>query len=219
MNAQNYSTKETAYFTRVRLDILPILPSYSESVLEIGCGNGATLRYLKEQGLCKQVHGMELTEAMGKEAKPHVDQLWVGGAEVLIHSMEASQYNVILCLDVLEHLVDPWSFVAQLSRVLKPGGCVIASIPNLRTFTVIWNLLVRGRFDYASHGIMDQTHLRFFTKKTAIELLNTGELVVDRWQYSPFFPWSKSMILNLCTFGLFRHLLTEQYLVRAVKSR
>lgn len=219
MNAQNYSTKETAYFTRVRLDILPILPSYSELVLEIGCGNGATLRYLKEQGLCKQVHGMELTEAMGQEAKPHVDQLWVGDAEVLILSMEASQYNVILCLDVLEHLVDPWSFVAQLSRVLKPGGCVIASIPNLRTFTVIWNLLVRGRFDYASHGIMDQTHLRFFTKKTAIELLNTGELAVDRWEYSPFFPWSKSMILNLCTFGLFRHLLTEQYLVRAVKSR
>ena len=219
MNAQNYSTKENAYFTRVRLDILPLLPSYSELVLEIGCGNGATLRYLKEQGLCKQVHGMELTEAMGKEAKPHVDQLWVGDAEVLIHSMEASQYNVILCLDVLEHLVDPWSFVAQLSRVLKPGGCVIASIPNLRTFTVIWNLLVRGRFDYASHGIMDQTHLRFFTKKTAIELLNTGELAVDRWEYSPFFPWSKSMILNLCTFGLFRHLLTEQYLVRAVKSR
>jgi len=219
MNAQNYSTKETAYFTRVRLDILPLLPSYSELVLEIGCGNGATLRYLKEQGLCKQVHGMELTEAMGQEAKPHVDQLWVGDAEVLILSMEASQYNVILCLDVLEHLVDPWSFVAQLSRVLKPGGCVIASIPNLRTFTVIWNLLVRGRFDYASHGIMDQTHLRFFTKKTAIELLNTGELAVDRWEYSPFFPWSKSMILNLCTFGLFRHLLTEQYLVRAVKSR
>ena len=219
MNAQNYSTKENAYFTRVRLDILPLLPSYSESVLEIGCGNGATLRYLKEQGLCKQVHGMELTEAMGKEAKPHVDQLWVGDAEVLIHSMEASQYNVILCLDVLEHLVDPWSFVAQLSRVLKPGGCVIASIPNLRTFTVIWNLLVRGRFDYASHGIMDQTHLRFFTKKTAIELLNRGELAVDRWEYSPFAPWSKSMILNLCTFGSFRHLLTEQYLVRAVKSR
>ena len=217
MNAQNYSTKETAYFTRVRMDILPMLPANSESVLEIGCGNGATLRYIKEAGLCKHVYGMELTEAMGLEAKPHVDQLWVGDAEVLIHSMEASQYNVILCLDVLEHLVDPWSFVAQLSRLLKPGGCIIASIPNLRTFTVIWNLLVRGRFDYASHGIMDQTHLRFFTKKTAIGLLNTEELAVDRWEYSPFAPWSKSMILNLCTFGLFRNLLTQQYLVRAVK--
>ena len=217
MNAQNYSTKETTYFTRVRMDILPLLPAFSESVLEIGCGNGATLRYLKEAGLCKQVHGMELTEAMGQEAKPHVDQLWVGDAEVLIHSMEASQYNVILCLDVLEHLVDPWSFVAQLSRLLRPGGCIIASIPNLRTFTVIWNLLARGRFDYASHGIMDQTHLRFFTKKTAIGLLNTEVLAVDRWEHSPFAPWSKSMILNLCTFGLFRNLLTQQYLVRAVK--
>ena len=217
MNAQNYSTKETAYFTRVRMDILPLLPAFSESVLEIGCGNGATLRYLKEAGLCNQVHGMELTEAMGQEAKPHVAQLWVGDAEVLIHSMEASQYNVILCLDVLEHLVDPWSFVAQISRLLKPGGCIIASIPNLRTFTVIWNLLVRGRFDYASHGIMDQTHLRFFTKKTAIGLLNTQGLAVDRWEYSPFAPWSKSTILNLCTFGLFRNLLTQQYLVRAVK--
>jgi 2-polyprenyl-3-methyl-5-hydroxy-6-metoxy-1,4-benzoquinol methylase len=217
MKTQNYAGKELEYFGRVRHDILPLMPEFSGSVLEIGCGNGATLKYLKESGLSNQVHGMELTEAMALEAKPHLDQLWVGDAESLIFSVESQKYDVVLCLDVLEHLIDPWSFVTEISRILKPGGMVIASIPNLRTFTVIWNLLVLGRFDYASQGIMDQTHLRFFTKKTAIELLNTGELAVDRWEYSSFAPWSKSMILNLCTFGAFRHLLTEQYLVRAVK--
>jgi 2-polyprenyl-3-methyl-5-hydroxy-6-metoxy-1,4-benzoquinol methylase len=102
MKIQNYAGKELEYFGRVRHDILPLIPEFSESVLEIGCGNGATLKYLKEAGLCNQVHGMELTEAMALEAKPHLDQLWVGDAESLIFSVESQKYDVVLCLDVLD---------------------------------------------------------------------------------------------------------------------
>ena len=102
MKTQNYAGKELEYFGRVRHDILPLMPGFSSSVLEIGCGNGATLKYLKESGMCNQVHGMELTEAMALEAKPHLDQLWVGDAESLIFSVESQKYDVVLCLDVLD---------------------------------------------------------------------------------------------------------------------
>ncbi len=219
MTVQAYQTKDKAYFETARHDILPLLiQARVGCVLEVGCGNGATLRMLKDKGLASMVHGMELMEEIAQEAELHVDCMFVGNAVELLPSLSLEQYDVVLCLDVLEHLVDPWSFVEQLQGVLKPGGCLIASIPNLRTLPVIWRLLVNGSFDYAKQGIMDRTHLRFFTKKTAIELLQTECLSVSAWRRTAFAPWSKSAVFNGITFGLFRDLLTEQYLVKAIKT-
>lgn len=219
MTVQAYQSKHRAYFETVRQDILPLFPQAGvDCVLEVGCGNGATLQMLKDRGLAKEVHGIELMEVIAQEAQSQVDHVFVGNAVELLPSLSLEQYDVVLCLDVLEHLVDPWSFVEQLQRVLKPGGCLIASIPNLRTLPVTWRLLVKGNFDYANQGIMDKSHLRFFTKKTAIELLQTECLVVKEWRRTAFAPWSKSAVFNGITFGLFRDLLTEQYLVKAIKN-
>jgi 2-polyprenyl-3-methyl-5-hydroxy-6-metoxy-1,4-benzoquinol methylase len=215
---QLYSEKSQSYFNRARLDILPLFPEGAGRVLEVGCGNGATLDHLKKSGLATEVHGMELMSALEAEARENVDVLWLGDAVELVKTFEPGQYNVILCLDVLEHLVDPWSFLASLNALLVPGGCVIASIPNLRTFPVIWNLLFGGRFDYVNQGIMDQTHLRFFTKKTALSLMGGGGLRVVDWRRSPMAKGSKSQWFNGFTLGLFRDFLTEQYLVKAIKS-
>ena len=214
---QLYSEKSQSYFNRARLDILPLFPEGVGRVLEVGCGNGATLDYLKKSGMAKEVHGMELMMALEAEAREKVDFLWVGDAVELVKTLEPRQYDVILCLDVLEHLVDPWSFLSSLQGLLVPGGCVIASIPNLRTLPVLWHLAVGGRFDYASQGIMDQTHLRFFTKKTALSLMGSGGLTVVDWRRSPMARGSKSQWFNFFTLGLFRDFLTEQYLVKALK--
>jgi len=218
MQPQDYNQKQEAYFSRARLDIIPLFPAHANSVLEIGCGNGATLRYLQGEGRCTTIDGIELTESVALEAKPYLNTMWIGDAEEIITTLEDERYDAILCLDVLEHLVDPWKFVAQLSRVLKTGGVIIASIPNLRTFKVIANLTFFGRFTYADQGIMDRTHLRFFTKKSALHLLETKTLTVDNWNHSPFAPWSKSAIVNALSVGLVRDFLTEQYLVRALKK-
>lgn len=219
MTVQNYSHKSEAYFGRARKDILPLFPVGGvQKVLEVGCGNGATLAYLKQQGLVQEVHGMELMEAVAAQAQPVLDALYVGDAVALVATLPNDTYDAVLCLDVLEHLVDPWSFVLQLERVLKPGGCLIASIPNLRTFPVLWNLGVGGRFDYAQQGIMDKTHVRFFTQKTALALVETPLLRRVDWRRSPMAPWSKSKIVNALTLGLFRDLFTEQYLVKSVKT-
>ena len=218
MIIQNYNQKEETYFNNARLDILPLLPEYSESVLEIGCGNGATLKYLKDRGKCKVTTGIELTEPAASEAEQHIDITLIGDAEKIINTLDSDSYDTVLCLDILEHLVEPWLMVEQISRVLKKDGLAIASIPNLRTFRVISNLAISGKFDYADTGIMDKTHLRFFTRTSALELLKTDALEVDHWIHSPFAAMSKSAIFNTITFGIFRDLLTEQYLIRAVKK-
>lgn len=219
MTVQNYSHKSEAYFGRARKDILPLFPEGGvQKVLEVGCGNGATLAYLKAQGLAQEVHGMELMVSVAAQGQSVLDALYVGNAVELITALPAASYDVVLCLDVLEHLVDPWGFVAEIERVLKPGGCVIGSIPNVRTLPVIFQLLVKGRFDYANQGIMDKTHLRFFTRRTALSLLETPAFSVSAWRRSPMAPWSKSMVVNALTLGLLRDLFTEQYLVKSVKT-
>ncbi len=87
---------------------------------------------------------------------------------------------MILALDVLEHLVDPWTVVAKLDRLLRPGGVLVASIPNVRHHSVVVPLLFKGGWRYLPMGPLDRTHLRFFTRSTAIELVETSGMRVDK---------------------------------------
>jgi 2-polyprenyl-3-methyl-5-hydroxy-6-metoxy-1,4-benzoquinol methylase len=220
MTVQNYSHKAESYFTRARVDILPFIPQGGvDRVLEVGCGNGATLSYLKEYGLAQEVVGIELMASVAAQADANIDQMQVGDAVALVQQLPSDHFDVVLCLDVLEHMVDPWSFVESLERVIKPGGCLIASIPNVRTLPVICKLLFGGKFVYAQQGIMDRTHLRFFTRRSALALMQTAQLQLSAWKPSPMAPWSKSSIFNVISLGLLRDLVTEQFLVKSTKKQ
>ena len=216
---QNYGTKPDTYFSNPRDEIAPLLPKDPGRVLEVGCGTGSTLRWLKNRGRCVRTVGLELFEGAAQEARQHADEVVVGDAEKLIGTAFAGQtFDLILCLDVLEHMVDPWAFVAKAEKLLSPGGLLIASIPNIRHLSVLLPLAFAGRWRYGPRGLLDQTHLRFFTRESALALLTTEHLSVTRWLRNvPPLP-SKSAIVNLLTFGLLRDLLTMQYLVSAQRG-
>jgi len=213
---QSYSNKQEAYFSNARIDILPLLPAPVEVALEVGCGNGATLNYLKQQGFCRKTIGMEMHPVVADLAKEKLDEVVTGNAELLIGERQKNSIDLILCLDVLEHMVEPWVFIDQAAQLLRPGGRIIASIPNMRTAVVVSKLLVKGAFDYHDGaGIMDRTHLRYFTKKSAVALMNRAPMQVYKILGAPRAKRSKSAIANALTLGLFHDFFTEQFLIGA----
>lgn len=212
---QDYATKPEAYFANARKDIEPLLPAHAARVLEVGCGTGSTLRWLKETGRCDEAIGLELFDSAAVVARKFADHVTVGDAERLIgDAFEVASFDLILCLDVLEHMVDPWAFIAGAERLLKPGGTLIASIPNVRHLGVLIPLAFAGRWRYQSQGILDRTHLRFFTRESALALLSTERLSVTRWfRNLPLV--SRGGLVNMLTFGLLRDLLAVQFLIAA----
>jgi hypothetical protein len=118
----------------------------------------------------------------------------------------------------LEHLVDPWAVVRKLDGLLRPGGILIASIPNVRHVKVLAPLVLRGRWDYTNSGLLDRTHLRFFVRGSAIALLESSGLKVDAVEANgPLSPGSVLALLNKLTFTMFQEFLDFQYLIRARK--
>lgn len=214
---QTYKDKPLDYFSRARTDLLKALPSFSERVLEIGCGSGATLAWMKSLGLAGHTTGIELAPQMAEVASKNVDEFIIGDAEALLDDVAfTAAYDLVLCLDVLEHFVDPWRMIEKISHRLKPGGVLVASIPNVRHFSVLLPLLFKGRWDYQEAGILDHTHLRFFTKASAAQLLHTHDLevtaVIPNIQPGSKSDWAKKLSL-----GLLADFCTVQYLVCAKK--
>jgi SAM-dependent methyltransferase len=156
-----------SYYGSDRSEVLPYYPDQSVSdVLDIGCAEGRHGELLLSRGVADRVSGIEFEPGAATVARQVLDAVHEGDAERVLGELPSASFDGAAALDVLEHMRDPWTALADLRRVLKPGGWVVASIPNVRFILVVADLLVRGRFDYTDSGILDRTHLRFFTRRS-----------------------------------------------------
>ncbi len=166
------------YFMQERKEMLAWVPHTATRILDVGCGAGIFGSSLKQrEGI--EVWGIELEEGAASRASKVLDRVLTGNAEVMVEALPDHTFDVITCNDILEHLVDPFSFIAALKRKLIPGGRLICSIPNVRFFDNLLNLLVRKDWRYEDHGILDRTHMRFFTKKSIKKMLQDQGYVVE----------------------------------------
>jgi 2-polyprenyl-3-methyl-5-hydroxy-6-metoxy-1,4-benzoquinol methylase len=193
--------------------------------MEVGAGTGNTLVYIKEKGMAAEVMGVELMKLEGSnQGHPAIDKFQLANIEQEEISAPKEYFDVILCPDVLEHLIDPWAAVDKIATHLKKGGLFIVSIPNLREWKTLSNVVFKGEFNYQPEGgIMDRTHLRFFCKKNGWQMLTTP--VLTPIFCKPNFMMAKEVpegrkrrIFNRLTFGLFEGFLSVQYLFIARKN-
>ncbi|MSP48611.1 MAG: class I SAM-dependent methyltransferase [Alphaproteobacteria bacterium] len=208
-----YSAKPAGYFANARdREVVPLLAGPVGRALELGCGEGATLARLKEQGLVGWAAGIEIQAEAADRARDRLDQVICGNVETLDDRVLPRDLDLILCLDVLEHLVDPWAVVRRLAGRLRPGGAIVACLPNLRHVGTLLPLVLNGRFDYAESGTLDRGHLRFFTRSSARDLFEQAGLAIVRIEA----PVSgKSALLDTLTLGLARDLCAYRYMIRA----
>jgi 2-polyprenyl-3-methyl-5-hydroxy-6-metoxy-1,4-benzoquinol methylase len=215
---QSYLDKSDDYFAHARKEIQSLLPKEVGRVLELGCGSGATLGWLRQNGHATFAVGIEISEAAAELARRHADEVFCVDFERDEIQKPEHKFNVVLCLDVLEHLVDPWQVIDRMvTDYLAPGGTLIVSLPNVRHYSVVLPLLFGGHWRYEDAGLLDRTHLRFFTRDSAQELLSHPLLGTPVCTATGFEGWSKKNLFNRLTFGLLRELMTYQYYLVAHK--
>lgn len=149
--------------------MLAFVPSSARRILDVGCGTGLFASRLKKK-LSAEVWGIELEPEAAALASPRLDRVLAGDVLNLFGKLPKGAFDCIVLNDILEHLVEPEALLVGLRSKLAADGRLVASIPNVRYFPNLWELVIRGRWEYSDEGILDRTHLRFFTRRSMVKL-------------------------------------------------
>ncbi len=203
-----------------RNDVLDLVPANVKNILDVGCSNGTLGGQIKDKFPASEVCGIELNKEMAERALEKIDRVIVGNIERqdLAKLFNSNYFDCIIFADLLEHLQDPWRVLKDMTKYLKADGTIIASMPNVRHYSSIFNLLFKGYWPYRDRGIHDRTHLRFFTKKNIIELFQSAELqiinIIPHYRIIEK-PYKINRISRFFAIPPFREFLAFQYLIVA----
>ncbi|PML10634.1 hypothetical protein BCT86_00200 [Vibrio breoganii] len=167
------------YRSSLREDMIEFMPSSYHTVLEIGCGEGAfSLNLLPES----EYWGVESDSAAiiigkGKNPKAHFIN---GNFPLIEEELPDNYFDVIVCNDIIEHIDDTQCLLKYIKKKMKRKGVLVASIPNVRHISVLNELLIHKNWKYKDSGILDRTHLRFFTKKSMVDMLCENGFEVEK---------------------------------------
>lgn len=164
------------YYANVNPDLLCVIPIDAARVLEIGCGEGSLGRAFRAKNPDVHYTGVEAFAQAADRARPHLDHVLVGDIEdagtlrALETASAGAPYDVLVLGDVLEHLRDPWRVLARLRGLMAPGAVCALCVPNVGHWSVVVQQL-KGQWTYTDAGLLDRTHLRFFTGASAARML------------------------------------------------
>lgn len=168
---------EQVYFISMRTEMVQFLPSTYSKVLEIGCCNGAFRQLCSKS--C-EYWGVEPFEKAAEIAKTKLDKVLIGFYDEVEKQIPDNYFDLVIANDVIEHMEKPWDFLQLLKNKMTENAFLVLSIPNVRYFGNLKELLIKKDWEYKSDGILDITHLRFFTEKSIIRLLNESGFKIEK---------------------------------------
>lgn len=166
-------TARAAAYERARPEILDHVPLSARRVLDLGCATGTTGAALKARQDA-EVTGIEIEPDYAREAEPRLDRVLCADAATVPAGLHGP-FDALIAADILEHLTDPWTTLRAYADLLAPGATVVISLPNVAHWST-YAALARGRWPRKPEGIFDATHLRWFTRRDALDLLTQAGL-------------------------------------------
>lgn len=186
-----------SYYEFDRKEMSTFLPADYTKVLEVGCGAG---NFRKNLVLKNEYWGIEPVEVVASHAMSQLDNVLIGSYENVYSQIPDNYFDLIICNDVIEHMVDYDYFFESIKSKMKKNGVLIASIPNVRYISNLFYLLIKKDWKYTDSGILDKLHLRFFTKKSILRIvIGNGWIVEKIFGINPYKPKS---FLYRCAYGL-----------------
>ena len=213
-------SKPDGYYSNVNPLVVQLLELPTGArVLDVGCAEGALGDFLKRDNPSISVAGVEMHGPAADRAQKVLDEVWRGDFETWEPPEQyAASFDRVIFGDVLEHLVNPEAAVHKARALLRPDGAIVTSVPNVRWLPIVRDLALRGEWTYRAEGILDDTHLRFFTKSSIRALFERCSLSVEECVPSFSTQWGfAGKILRLLArrFGTFEEFCTFQYVLRA----
>ena len=170
--------KPKQVYRKERGEVIDRIPAGANRILDIGCGTGSMGRGIRTRWGNVTLVGIEKEASRGFEAKAYYDRVVIADASSWVPDFNEESFDAIVMADVLEHVEDPVNLLKKYVPYLSPQGVLVLSVPNIRYHEVLGGL-AQGRFDYQEQGILDRSHLRFFTRKTLVELLEQTGLQIE----------------------------------------
>ena len=150
------------YFRHHRTEMLPFVPDRRARVLEVGCGEG---RFSGSLPGTQEVWGIEPSPA-ADIARAHLTRVFRGTFEQAKAELPSGHFDIVVCNDVIEHMSDHVQFFRDVQQYIAPGGMLVGSIPNVRYYENLFQFLFEKDWHYRDFGILDRTHVSFFTEKS-----------------------------------------------------
>jgi len=213
---EQYGAKPTGYYEMDRSEMLGFVPSGARSLLEVGCGSGAFGHLIKKTLADCEVWGIEPDPSAAAVAQGRLDNVINGTFPAGADAIQGKRFDVICFNDVLEHLANPEKALMATKEFLTDGGVVVASIPNILYFYQILEIVLEQDWRYQVAGILDNTHLRFFTKKSIVRLFESSGFEIDEIKGINSCYGIKYRVANLITLG---RLIDWKYIQFGVRAR
>jgi 2-polyprenyl-3-methyl-5-hydroxy-6-metoxy-1,4-benzoquinol methylase len=176
--------KPETYYQGARLDLLDWAGRSGRRVLEVGCGAGANAEWLRSHG-AGWIEGVEPHGPSAELATGRYDRVHRATIEETVDLLQGP-FDLMICADVLEHLVDPLNVLRGLRQQAHPGSALVVSVPNVRHYRAIARIVVGHGFRPEVSGVFDSTHLRFFTRANLAALLRNSGWSPLRWGYPSY---------------------------------
>jgi 2-polyprenyl-3-methyl-5-hydroxy-6-metoxy-1,4-benzoquinol methylase len=200
-------SKPDGYYSNCRQEMFSYIPQNVKRTLEFGCADGRFSDSIKVQ-YGAECWGVEIDEEAARTASKKLDKVIHSDANKSVEQIPDDYFDCIIFNDILEHLIDPFSLLKSIRTKLTTGGVVVASIPNVRYWSNLKGLVLHGNWNYSNTGILDKTHLRFFTYKSLLSLFTSLEYEILKIEgIRP----TRSRSLKICNFLFLNKLWDSKY--------